>query len=99
MKTKNNQDIQLDKVEKRLEQALSRGEYKSAKDIDKTIAFFKDAAKNYRILQKSKPVTFRINQEDLLKLKAKAVKSKVPYQTLLSVLIHQFTEGETQIKL
>ena len=92
-------DVQLDHDEKKLEQALFRGEYRSAKDIDKTIVFFKQAAKNYRILQKSKPVTFRINQEDLLKFKAKAAKSKIPYQTLLSALIHQFAEGETQIKL
>ena len=89
----------LDAYEQRIERALSRGEYKRTDDSDSIIKLFKDAAKNYRILQKSKPITIRINQEDLLKVKSKAKKSRIPYQTLLSALIHHFAEGRTQINL
>jgi predicted DNA binding CopG/RHH family protein len=89
----------LDRYEQKIERALSRGEYTRADDADSAIKLFKDAAKNYRILQKSKPITIRVNQEDLLKVKSKAKKSRIPYQTLLSALIHHFAEGRTRINL
>ncbi len=93
------ESVRLDTYEQKIEAALSRGEYKRTSDLDSMMKFFKDAAKNYRMLQKSKPITIRINQEDILKVKAKAKKNNIPYQTLLSSLIHHFAEGRTQITL
>jgi len=98
-KTSKTTTMKLNTYEQKIERALSRGEYTRADDADSAIKLFKDAAKNYRILQKSKPITIRVNQEDLLKVKSKAKKSRIPYQTLLSALIHHFAEGRTQINL
>lgn len=92
-------NIKLDKEEQELEQLLLRGEYKSVKDLKKSVVVFKQAVKDYRLLQKSKPITIRINQEDLFKVKSKAKKSRIPYQTLLSALIHQYVEGKTRLEL
>jgi len=91
--------VKLDAYEQKIERALSRGEYRRAENVDLAVKLFKDAAKNYTILQKSKPITIRVNQEDLLKVKSKAKKSRIPYQTLLSALIHHFAEGRTHINL
>ncbi len=92
-------NIKLDGEEQELEQLLLRGEYKSVKDLKKSVVVFKQAVKDYRLLQKSKPITIRVNQEDLFKVKSKAKKSRIPYQTLLSALIHQYVEGKTRLEL
>lgn len=92
-------NIKLDREEQELEQLLLRGEYKSVKDLKKSVVVFKQAVKDYKLLQKSKPITIRVNQEDLFKVKSKAKKSRIPYQTLLSALIHQYVEGKTRLEL
>ena len=92
-------NLKLDKQEQRLEKALERGEFVSAADLRKTKKLFKQAAQNYQELQKSKRITIRVNKEDLLKVRARAEKSKIPYQTLLNVLIHQYAQGQTRLEL
>lgn len=37
----------------------------------------------------SKQISIRVNEQDLHKLRAKAMRSGVPYQTLINQLIHQ----------
>jgi len=91
--------LKLDKQEQEIEKALERGELVSIRDLEETKKLFKEAAKNYRELQKSKRITIRVNQEDLLKVKAKAKRNEIPYQTLLNALIHQYAEGRTQMEL
>lgn len=91
--------IILDKEEQVLEDALMKGEYISVKDIKKSRKMFEEAAKTYVELHKSKRVTIRINRKDLLKVKIKARKSGIPYQTLLGVLIHEFAEGQTKVEI
>lgn len=92
-------NIKLDREEQELERAILRNEYKRVKELRESKDIFKQAAKDYRLLQKSKPITIRVNQEDLLKVKIKAKKSRIPYQTLLTALIHQYIEGRTKLEL
>lgn len=92
-------NLKLDKEEQKLEEALARGEFVRVSDFAKSKKLFEQAAKNYKELQKSKRITIRINQADLLRVKAKAQRSGIPYQTLLSVLIHQYAEGTTKVEL
>ena len=87
----------LNTYEAKLEKALSLGDYKSVSNIKETKALFKEAAKNYRELQSSKRITIRVNQADLLKVRAKATRNKIPYQTLINTLIHQFAEGNVTV--
>lgn len=91
--------IKLTKEEKKIESALARGEFVSAPNLEKTKKMFKEAAENYLELQKSKRITIRVNQEDLIKVKARAQRNKIPYQTLLNVLIHQFAAGKARVSL
>lgn len=98
-KSKNFLNLKLDKEEKKIEKASEKGEFVSASDFDKTKDFFKQAAKNYRELQKSKRITIRLNQEDLLKVKVRAKKIRIPYQTLLGALVHQYAKGQAQIEI
>lgn len=89
----------LDKEEMRIEQALEAGEYIPSNDVKQTRKFFASAAKQFQELKKSKRITIRVNQGDLLKVKAKAKKSNIPYQTLLNVLISQFADGRTAVQI
>lgn len=47
----------------------------------------------------SKSVTLRINQLDLIKIKAKAKCNNIPYQTLLGVLVHDFAKDKKELRL
>lgn len=99
-KTKNIKwDEPLDEYEADLKKALETTELVNEPDFEETKKMFEEAAKRYRMLQTSRPVTTRVNQQDLIKLKAKAQRSGIPYQTLLSSLIHQFVEGKVVMSL
>ena len=44
-------------------------------------------------VQKKKQVNFRLLESDLEKLKTRALIEGIPYQTLLSSLVHKFVNG------
>jgi predicted DNA binding CopG/RHH family protein len=60
---------------------------------------FEEAVKNYRELSKTKKITIRVNTEDLIKVKARAKKSNIPYQTLINALIRQFAERQASLQV
>ncbi len=89
----------LDEEEQSIEESLSRDEFEenpSFKDIKKQL---EEAAKRHRLLKLSKPVTLRINQLDLIKIKAKAKRSNIPYQTLLGAVLHDFAEDKKELHI
>ena len=89
----------LNKYEQQIEDSLSKGEYVSIYDLDNTRDLFQEAARNYRELQETKSITLRVNKEDLIKVKVKAKRNGLPYQTLVSLLIRQYVKGETEVVL
>ncbi len=92
-------NLVLDDDEQMIEQALENNEYEDAPSFEETKTMLHDAAQRYIVLQNSKPVTIRINQLDLIKLKAKAKRKQIPYQTLLGALIHDFADGKRDFSL
>lgn len=101
-KQKNNDpfaNLVLDEEETLLEDALSRGEFEKDPDFEKTKAMLEEAASRYLELNNAKPITLRVNQLDLIKIKAKAKRQQIPYQTLLGALLHDFAEGERELNL
>jgi predicted DNA binding CopG/RHH family protein len=87
----------LSKYEQRIEDALSKGEYANVSDLENTKRLFQEAAKNYRELQETKSITLRVNKEDLIKVKVKAKRNGLHYQTLVNLLIRQYVRGETEV--
>lgn len=94
-------NLVLDEEEQLIEEALEKGEYQSVTDseLEQTREMLQKAAERYTELNTTKPVTIRLNQLDLIKIKAKAKKKNIPYQILLSTLIHGYAEGEHEITL
>lgn len=89
----------LDKEEQALESALESADFEELSGLEETRAMLNEAALRYNELHTTKPITLRVNQMDLIKIKAKAKRSNIPYQTLLGAVLHDFAENKTEIKL
>ena len=92
-------DLVLDEEEQLLEAAFAKGEFEEAPDFEDTKKMLKEAAERHRQLNTSKPITLRINQLDLIKIKAKAKRNNIPYQTLLGAVVHSFAEDRKELKI
>lgn len=92
-------NLVLDEYEQEIEDSLAKGEWKQVENFAETKKMIEEAARRHIELRKSKRVTFRINQGDLIKLKARAERKNIPYQTLLSALIRDFVDGDYSVKL
>ena len=84
--------INLDKEEKKIEADFEIGKYKSGFDVEKTISQYQKYAQ--ATLEKTKNINIRLSEKDLLKMKARAVKKGLPYQTLVSSVLHQYLAGK-----
>jgi predicted DNA binding CopG/RHH family protein len=92
-------DAILDDEEQSIEDAIDRGEYRDVPDLESSKKLIEEAASRYVQLNTTKPITLRVKQTDLIKIKAKAKRSNIPYQTLLSALLHDFAEGEKELTI
>ena len=48
-------------------------------------------------LNKQKRINIRMSERDLIKIRAKAIEEGIPYQSLISMLIHKYNEGKLSI--
>jgi predicted DNA binding CopG/RHH family protein len=81
----------LDKEEKDLIESIERGEWKSVNNLDAEIKKHQQYAR--QTLHKDKRVNIRISSKDLEALQTKAVEDGIPYQTLMSSVLHRFVTG------
>jgi predicted DNA binding CopG/RHH family protein len=83
--------IKLDKEEKDLVKSLERGEWRSVPNLEKEKKRFQEYARaNFR---KTKRVNIRVTPHDLESLQVKAIQEGIPYQTLLSSVLHKYLSG------
>ncbi len=79
--------IKLTMEEKEIENALMRGEYTPIKGKE-----LENIEKALKARKKDITMTIRVNSEDIKKIKIKAKKLKVKYQSYISEVIHQVAE-------
>jgi predicted DNA binding CopG/RHH family protein len=81
---------------------LNKDEMELAKSIEKE-GWISDLTKKERrqyeeyarySLNKRKRINIRMSERDLKKIQAKAVEEGIPYQSLISMLIHKYNEGK-----
>jgi len=72
--------------------ALERGDIELEKPSRKLLSDLRRASEN--TFKKDQRINVRLSSHDLLGIQRKAVMKGIPYQTLISGLIHQFVEGE-----
>ena len=79
--------FELDKEEQELLDSVERGEWKPVKHLAKVKKELMVAARN--TLNKTRNINIRLSERDVHKLKARAIKEGIPYQTLASSIPHQ----------
>jgi len=86
-------DYSLDDEERALLEAVEKEGIKSASDASEKMKLAKEAALN-TVSQKRKAITIRLPERDLFRLKAEALRDGLPYQTLISSVLHKYIEGK-----
>lgn len=87
----NNKLKYLDHEEKKLMRSLEEGEWVS--DFSQSIKKdYQEYAKSS--LSKQKRINIRMTERDLKKIQVMALQEGLPYQSLISMLIHKFNQGE-----
>jgi len=84
--------FELNKTEKQTLKDFESGNFKSVKDLKNEKQKYKGYAK--QTLNKQKNINIRISSRDLQKIKSKAIGKGIPYQTLISSMIHQYSENK-----
>lgn len=84
-------DYNLDQEEIELLDSIESGEWESIDNVKEEISFHQEIAKN--TLKKDKRVNLRISSKDLEAIKTFAVEEGLPYQTLMSSVLHKFITG------
>ncbi|MBM9500277.1 antitoxin [Leptospira sp. 201903071] len=82
----------LSQEEKSLESSIEKNEWKPVDNKTQYLKKFKSAAKN--TLLKDKRMNIRIAGKDIQLLKTKALEIGIPYQTLVSSILHQYVTGK-----
>jgi len=86
--------VSLDKDEMELEKSLENEEWVS--DLTKKDKKQYEEYARYS-LNKQKRINIRMTERDLKKIQAKAIEEGLPYQSLISMLIHKYNEGKLRI--
>ena len=81
----------LDQEEKDLMESVERGEWQPVKNITEEKEKAMLAARN--TLKKDKRINLRLTQKDYHQIKIKAIEEGIPYQTLISSLVHKYLNG------
>jgi predicted DNA binding CopG/RHH family protein len=81
----------LDDEEKDILESYDRGEWRSVKNVKQEIKKLKESARN--TLQKDKRINIRMSSKDLDQVQVIAAQEGVPYQTLISSIIHKYVSG------
>ena len=84
----------LDKEERELSQSLAKEEWVS--DLTKKEKKQYEEYARYS-MNKQKRINIRMSERDLKKIRAKALEEGIPYQSLISMLIHKYNEGKVSI--
>ncbi|MSQ63173.1 MAG: hypothetical protein EXR33_04955 [Betaproteobacteria bacterium] len=81
----------LDQYEKKILSAYEAGKFKSVVTNEASLRRYREYAR--ATLTKNKRVNVRLSTQDLSDIQTRAVEEGVPYQTLISSVLHKFLTG------
>ena len=81
----------LDEEERDLIESIEKGEWRSVQNIEREKEKAIAAARN--TLRKDKRINLRLTQKDYHQIQVKAIEEGIPYQTLISSIIHKYLNG------
>jgi len=84
--------MKMDKEERELTEAYENGLMELKTPSTGKLKDYKQIAEN--TFRKDRRITIRLYDHDLKGIQKKAMKKGIPYQTLISGMIHQYVEGD-----
>ena len=85
-----------DKEEKELIESIERGEWKPVGDAEALKKKLRTAAR--KTMLKDQRMNIRMAKRDIESLKAKAMEEGMPYQSLVSSILHKYVTGRLREK-
>jgi predicted DNA binding CopG/RHH family protein len=89
--------MKLTQEEKSLLESVEQGEWKRIPDFQQEATRYSAAAR--AALRKDKRVNIRMAERDLLRFQKTAAQEGLPYQTLLSSVLHKYITGRLVEKM
>ena len=81
----------LEKEEKELLKSFEDGEWKSVSEMNREVVRLQDYATT--TFKKDRRINIRISSKDLNSLQKRALEEGIPYQTLVSSILHKYVSG------
>lgn len=88
--------MKVGKEEKELLDSVEQEEWVSIPDFRKEAKRYQEYAR--ATFRKDKRVNIRISEKDLTKIQKRALQEGLPYQTLISSILHKFVTGQLKQK-
>lgn len=84
-------DTRLTQEEQELLESVERGEWRRIPDFENEAMRYQEYAR--ATFRKDKRINIRITERDLVKLQQRALEEGIPYQTLVSSVLHKYLTG------
>jgi len=84
--------MKLNKEEKEIEDFYERDTFELREPDEALLRELKTAAEN--TFKKDRRINIRLSEHDMIGIQRVAATKGLPYQSLISALIHQFVEGD-----
>lgn len=88
--------FELDKNEQRLLKDFESGSLKRVKNMKRESLRYRQSAR--ATLNKTRSINIRVSDRDLQKIRVLAVARGLPYQTLISALLHQYSTRDSSAR-
>ncbi len=88
--------IDFTKEEKEFLESYEKNEWKSVKKKGAEISRYQQIAKN--TFKKDSRINIRMSSKDIHALQLKALEEGIPYQTLISSVLHKYVSGKLSDK-
>lgn len=83
--------MKIDAAESKIRRSVERGEWKSVRRLEEEKKrYSRYATATFR---KNRRVNIRISDQDLEAIQKRAIEEGLPYQTLISSLLHKYVNG------
>ncbi len=83
--------MKLTEEEREILESVERGEWRRIPDFEERALGYQEAAR--ATLRKDKRVNIRMTGRDLARIQKKAIEEGLPYQTLISSILHKYIDG------
>ena len=89
--------MKLTNEEKGILESVENGEWKTVPNFKQEAKCYQQAAR--ATLRKDKRVNIRMTERDLVRFQKKAMEEGLPYQTLISSVLHKYINGNLREKV